>query len=151
MTTSHQLSAPPKARAVVAPSTSGPIVALCVIGAALLIVSGLIHLHLWRGPYRHLTVGHMNTLFVVQWVLCFVGAVALLALRNLIAVLAAAGLMAGTFIGFLITRYRSAGLFGFHLTFSTSDAKWALAVEITATVLLLVTAALMLRGDRRRA
>jgi hypothetical protein len=151
MTMSHQLSARPRARAVVAPSTSGPIVALCVVAAALLVASGAIHLHLWRGPYRHLTVGHMNTLFIVQWVLCFVGALALLVMRNLIAVLAAAGLMAGTFIGFLITRYRSAGLFGFHLTFSTSDAKWALAIEITATVLLLVTAALMVRGERRRA
>jgi hypothetical protein len=149
MTSSHQLTAP-RAR-VVAPSTSALTVTLCVVNAALLVVSGLIHLHLWRGPYRHLTVGHMNTLFIAQWVLCFVGALALLVMRNLVAVVAAAGLMAGTFIGFLITRYHSTGLFGFHLTFSTSDAKWALVVEITATVLLTVTAALMARGDRRAA
>jgi hypothetical protein len=148
MTMSQQLTAP-RSR-VVAPSTNGLIVGLCVVNAALLVTSGLIHLHLWRGPYRHLTVGHMNTLFVIQWVLCFVGALALLVMRNLLAVVAAAGLMAGTFIGFLITRYHTGGLFGFRLTFSTNDAKWALAVEIAATVLLLVTAALMLfRGERR--
>jgi hypothetical protein len=147
MTSSQQLTAP-RTR-VVAPSSNALVVTLCVVNAALLVVSGLIHLHLWRGPYRHLTVGHMNTLFIIQWVLCFVGALALLVMRNLLAVVAAAGLVAGTFIGFLISRYRSAGLFGFHVPYSTNYAKWALAVEIAATVLLAITAALMVRGDRR--
>jgi hypothetical protein len=148
MTTSTQMTTRHSATA----SASQPVVAvLCVLGAALLVVSGLIHLHLWRGPYRHLTTGHMNTLFLIQVISCFVLAVAVIALRNVLAVLAAAGLMAGTFIGFLISRYRTAGLFGFHLPFSSSDAKWALTVEIAATVLFLITALVMVRGARSKA
>jgi hypothetical protein len=155
MITSHQLTAPPQrglTRAVVTPSRDGLIVALCLVGAALLVVSGLIHLHLWHGPYRHLTLGHMNTLFVIQWVLCFVGAAALLVMRNLLAVLAAAGLMAGTFIGYLISRYHTGGLFGFYLGshYSSSDATWALRVEITGTVLMLITAGLIVMRNGRR-
>jgi hypothetical protein len=132
-------------------SSKRPIViALCVVGAALLVASGLIHLHLWRGPqgYRHVTTGHMNVLFMVQIISCFLAAAGLLALRNVLAAVGSAALMAGTFTGFLIARYRSAGLFGFKIGFSSSSAKSALTIEIAATVLLLVTAAVMARGTK---
>jgi hypothetical protein len=137
---------------MIASSKSPIVIALCVIGAALLVASGLIHLHLWRGPqgYRHVTTGHMNVLFMIQIISCFVAAAALLALRNALVALGAAALMAGTFIGFLLARYRSAGLFGFKIGFSSGSAKSALTIEIAATVLLLLTAALMARGQRSR-
>jgi hypothetical protein len=128
-------------------SSKNPIVVtLCVVSAALLLVSGSIHLHLLRGPYRHVTTAHMNTLFGLQVISCVVLALALVALRNLLIVLASAGLMAGTALGFLISRYRSAGLFGWHIGFTSSEAKWTLIAEILATVVLLVTAGVMSRS-----
>ena len=86
---------------------------------------------------------------MVQLVSCFVAA-ALLLLRRPIVAVGSAALMAGTFIGFLISRYRTAGLFGFHVPYSTADATWALAVEITNTVLLVATALVMLRSTGPR-
>jgi hypothetical protein len=121
---------------------------LCIVDAALLLVSGAIHFHLWRGPYRHLTVGHINDLFLLQVIGCLVAAIAILATRHILTVLAGAGLMAGTFIGFLISRYRTAGLFGWHDPYNTNDSKWALIVEIAGTVTLLITAWVMSRSSK---
>jgi hypothetical protein len=129
-----------------ASSRSPLVIALCVVDAALILVSGWIHFHLWRGPYRHLTVGHINDLFLLQVIGCVVVAIGLLATRHVLAALAGAALMAGTFIGFLISHYRSAGLFGWHDPYTTSDSNWALAVEIAGTVLLLATAAVISRS-----
>jgi hypothetical protein len=122
--------------------------ALCIADAALILVSGWIHFHLWRGPYRHLTVGHINDLFLLQVIGCVVVAIAILATRHILTVLAGAGLLAGTFIGFLISRYRTAGLFGWHDPYNTNYSKWALIVEIVGTVLLLATAFVMSRSSK---
>jgi hypothetical protein len=119
-----------------------------VVDAALILVSGWIHFHLWRGPYRHLTVGHINDLFLLQVIGCLVLAIALLVSRHVLAALAGAALLAGTFVGFLISRYRTAGLFGWHDPYNTNYSKWALIVEIVGAVLLLLTAAVMRRGTR---
>lgn len=147
MTTAQHMSSPNR---TIAPTRSLPLVALCALGAGLLIASGVIHLHLWNEYYRHIKTGHMNVLFLIQWILCFLGAAALLAMRNLLAVAAAGALMAGTFIGYLIARYHSGGLFGFYLGphFSSGWATSALVVEIAGTALMTVTAA-MLRSPRR--
>jgi hypothetical protein len=125
---------------------TNPILLLCVVGAGLTVGSGAIHLYLWDHFYRHITTGHMNALFLVQWILCFVGAAALLAMRNLLAVLATAALLAGTFIGFLIAKYHHGGLFGFAIPgFSSWETQWTTVLEIVGTVVLLATAALMAR------
>jgi hypothetical protein len=121
-----------------------PILALCALAAGLTIASGSIHLYLWDHFYRHITTGHLNALFLVQWILCFVGALSLLVMRNLLAVLANAALLAGTFIGFLIAKYHGGGLFGFAIPgFSSWETQWTTVVEIAGTVVLLATAALM--------
>lgn len=145
------LSTPGIRRLAGASATTPVVTALCGIAAVLMVVSGAIHLHLWRGPYRHLTVGHMNTLFLIQVIASFVLAAAVILTRRVLALLAGAALMAGTLVGFLISRYRTAGLFGFHLPYSTTDSKWALAVEIAATVLLLATAAKIVADERAAA
>jgi hypothetical protein len=121
---------------------------LCIVDAALILVSGYIHLHLWRGPYRHLTVGHINDLFLLQVIGCIVVAIAILATRHILSVLAGAVLLAGTFIGFLISRYRTAGLFGWHDPYNTSYSKWALIVEIAGTALTLLTALVIRRATK---
>ena len=79
---------------------------------------------------------------------CLVLAIAILATRHVLAVLAGAALMAGTFIGFLISRYRTAGLFGWHDPYNTSYSRWALIVEIAGTVLMLVTAWVISRSSK---
>ena len=146
MTSSHPLSA---VRRTSMANTDLSQLSLCLVGAACLVASGAIHLHLWNQYYRHITTGHMNDLFLVQWILCFVGAAAVLSLRNLLAVGAGAALLAGTFVGYLLARYHAGGLFGFALpnNFSSSDATWAMVVEIAGTVIL---AAAALRFVRRR-
>lgn len=146
MTTSHQLTTP---RSRVAASGGRTVsLVLCLLGAGLMVASGVIHLHLWNEYYRHIKTGHMNVLFMIQAIAAFVGAAGLLVLRNRLAVAAGGALMAGTAIGYLIARYHSGGLFGFYLGphFSSSDATWALTVEIAATVLFVVTAAVMSRS-----
>jgi hypothetical protein len=140
-------------RTLTASSRRPLVIALCVISAALMVVSGAIHLHLWDNYYRYVTTGHMNVLFMVQLIAAFLGAAVLLALRNLLVVLGCAALMAGTAVGYLIARYNHGGLFGFYLgsSFSSSDATRALTVEIVSTVFLLATALILTLSGPNRA
>jgi hypothetical protein len=117
---------------------------LYLADAALLITSGLIHLHLWDIAYRH--VATLDVLFLIQVVLCLGAAAALLVTRHLLVVLGALALMAGTIAGFLLAR--TVGIFGFRLTFSTTEANVVLAVEAAGIVLLGLTAWLMTRRRR---
>jgi hypothetical protein len=145
MTTSQELSTSGRAAA---PATRQVVLGLCVAQVVMILISGWIHFHLWRGPYRHLTVGHINTLFLLQVLGCVVVAIAILATRHLLAILAGVGLMAGTFIGFLISHNRAAGLFGWHDPYNTSYSNWALIVEIAGTVIGLIAAGLILSSSR---
>jgi hypothetical protein len=111
------------------------IIGLCLVDAALLVVSGLIHLHFARGDYRH--VHTLNWMFVVQFVACIVVALVLLVTRHAVVAAAGAVLLAGTIVGFILARTR--GIFGFHLTFSSSLANETLVVEAVGVVLLAVT------------
>jgi hypothetical protein len=114
---------------------------LYLADAGLLVASGLIHLHLWDIAYRH--VATLDVLFLVQVALCALAAVALLVTRHLLAVLAAAALMAGTIVGFLLAR--TVGIFGFKLTFSSGLANTVLVVEVAGVILLALTGWLQLR------
>jgi hypothetical protein len=123
-----------------------PVLALCVAGAGLSVASGAIHLHLWNLFYRHITNGHLNVLFMVQAIACFVAAAAVLALRNVLVAVGNAGLLLGTYGGFLITRYH--GWFGFDpgSGIDTNWATWSMITEILGAIVLFAAAALMLRG-----
>jgi hypothetical protein len=117
-------------------SSRGALMWLLYLGdAALLVTSGLIHLHLWDIAYRH--VKTLDVLFLVQVALCLLAAVALLVTRHLLVVLGAAALMAGTVAGFLLAR--TSGIFGFHLTFSSGLAYTVLVVETAGVVMLTLT------------
>ena len=120
---------------------------LFLCDAALLITSGLIHLHLWDIAYRHLKT--FNVLFLIQVIAALLAAVALLATRWLIVVLGSLALLAGTIVGFILVR--TVGLFGFKLAFSSGLANTVLIVEIAGVILLAITAGLMLRASARRA
>ena len=129
MTTTHRAVA----------RTSASTWVLCVIDAGLLVASGAIHLHLWDIAYRH--VGTLDVLFLVQTALCLLAALTLLITRQLLVVLGAAALMAGTIVGFVLAR--TVGIFGFHLTFSSGLAWTVLIVEAAGVLMLLLTAAVL--------
>jgi hypothetical protein len=76
-------------------------------------------------------------MFIVQFVSCVVVALALLVTRHFLVAFAGAALLAGTIIGFILSRTR--GIFGFHLTFSSTLANEALVVEAAGVLLLTVT------------
>lgn len=118
---------------------------LFICDAALLVASGLIHLHLWDIAYRH--VKTLDVLFLVQVAATILLAIALLVTRRLIVVLASLALMAGTIVGFFLAR--TVGIFGFKLTISTSLAIEVLVVEVVAVILLAITGWLM-RGRAAR-
>lgn len=118
---------------------------LYLADAGLLIASGLIHLHFWDIAYRH--VKTLDQLFLVQVAAALVLAIALLATRHVLVVLASMLLMAGTIVGFLLVR--SVGLFGFKLTFTSGLAATVLVIEIVAVILLAITALLMRRAGTR--
>jgi len=118
---------------------------LYLADAGLLVASGLIHLHLWDIAYRH--VATLDVLFLVQVALCALAAVALLVTRHLLVVLAAAALMAGTIVGFVLAR--TVGIFGFKLTFSSGLADTVLAVEAAGVLMLALTGWLQRRRVSR--
>lgn len=107
-----------------------------LVAAALMITSGVVHLHLWDIAYRH--VATLGPLFLVQTIAALVAAVVLATTRLVIILLGSAALMLGTVVGFLLAD--TVGLFGFTLPEVTQWAYLALASEllsvaIVATVL----------------
>jgi hypothetical protein len=119
---------------------------LYLCDAGLLITSGSIHLNLWFIAYRH--VKTLDVLFLVQVALTLLAALTLLVTRHLLVVLGSAALMAGTIVGFLLAR--TVGIFGFRLTFSSTEAYVVLVVEAAAVILLACTAWLLLKQRPRR-
>ena len=110
------------------------------VGAALLVWTGWIHLHLWSEGYKHIkTIG---PIFMVNFVVAMAIAVVLLAVppRRLLALAAASGAMfaLGT-LGALVLSV-NVGLFGFTESSNAPFAHLSLWVEAGATAVLLATA-----------
>jgi hypothetical protein len=127
-----------------APRTGGLLWLLFLLDAGLLVASGLIHLHLWDIAYRHVKI--LDVLFLVQVGAAVIAAALLLATRKLLVVLGSALLMIGTIVGFILAR--TAGIFGFRLTFSSGLANAVLIVEAAAILALVTTATVLVRRDR---
>lgn len=121
--------------------SSAQVWGLCAADAALLAVSGAIHLHLWDTAYRHVTT--LGPLFLVQVIAAFVIAIALVATRQLLVAAAAGLLMAGTIVGFIVVRTH--GLFGFRLPFTSGEAWTVLVIEIAGVILTAFTCWVMTR------
>lgn len=121
------------------------VLALCAIGAGLSVASGAIHLHLWNEIYRHIKNGHLDVLFLLQAIACFVAAAGVLVMRNILAAVGNAALLIGTYGGYLITRYH--GWFGFDpgSGIATSWATWSMVTEIAGAVILGAATILMVR------
>ena len=117
---------------------SPPVAVLCLIGAILLVLSALIHLHLWSTGYRHIpTIG---PLFLLQGVVALGLALLVVAARRAWAALAGAVFAASTIGGLLLSV--EVGLFGFKDSLSAPYATSSLLVESVAVVVL-ATAALV--------
>ncbi len=102
------------------------------VGAAALVVSGLVHLHLWDIAYRH--VNTLGSLFIVQGIAALVVAVALVAWPRPLVALAGALLALGTIGGYV--KALNGGIFGFTLPVVTGWANLALTAELVALVAL---------------
>jgi hypothetical protein len=121
--------------------TRGADVAGILAAAAMMVVSGVVHIHLWDIAYRH--VATLGSLFLVQAVAAIVGAVVLATTRWVFVAVGSALLMGGTVVGFVIAA--TVGLFGFKLPEVTGWADLALATEVLSAA---VFAAVVVRKLR---
>lgn len=119
---------------------------LILLGAALTVVSGAIHLYLWNQGYSVIAI--VGPLFLVQGIAAAVTGVVTAVTRCVAAALAAAALLAGTAIG-LVTSAEH-GIFGFRETWAAPYARTSLYEEIAGTVLLLLAAGLLARRNSAR-
>jgi hypothetical protein len=116
-------------------------------GAVLIVLSALVHLHLWSTGYRHIpTIG---PLFLLQGVAGIVIAVALAILRHPLTLLLGAGYALATVAGLLISV--NFGLFGFQDSIDAPYAQLSLGIEIAAAVILLAGIVAMVRRQHRAA
>jgi hypothetical protein len=124
----------------------GDVVALGAVVAAaiLMILSGLVHIHLWDIAYRH--VATLGPLFLVQAIAALVLAVVLVVARVVVVALASIVLMLGTIVGFILAD--TVGIFGFTLPAVTG---WAYDALITESVSAVVLAVLVVRAWRTEA
>ncbi|HEY1734207.1 MAG TPA: hypothetical protein VGG23_07160 [Acidimicrobiales bacterium] len=118
---------------------------VALVGAALLIWSAVIHLHLWATGYRH--IPRIGPLFLVQGVAGIVVAVAIAALRRPIVLAGGALFAAGTVGGLLLSV--NVGLFGFQDSLSAPFAVQSLVVETIAFAVLGGAAVLEVTGGGR--
>ncbi len=115
-----------------------------VVGAALLVASAVIHLHLWASGYRNIrTIG---PLFLVQGVFAIILAVSVALIRRVFIAVLGALYAAGTIAGLLASVHY--GLFGFQDSLSRPWAKTSIIVEGAAVVVFLVGGGMVLRGER---
>ncbi len=111
---------------------------LALVGAVLLVLSALIHLHLWSQGYRNIpTIGD---LFIVQGVAAILVAVAVAVLRRFIVLAAGALFAIGTIAGLLWSIWF--GLFAFRESIHAPYVVSSLVVEGVAFVALTVAASL---------
>lgn len=119
---------------------------LAVVGAGLIVWSSAIHLHLWATGYRHIaTVG---PLFLAQGVVSIPLALALVALRRMVLMLAGAALLVSTAFGLLLSSW--VALFGYQESLSVPYAGMSLLIEFGGAAVLAAAAALALVGRRTR-
>lgn len=113
---------------------------LALGGAALLVVSAVIHLHLWTANYGGIAI--IGPMFLAQGVTSILVAVAVGVFRRIGLLVAGAGLMAATAVGLLLSVW--IGLFGFRDSLASPYAGASLVVEFGSAGLLLAGAGLIL-------
>jgi hypothetical protein len=123
--------------------------ASCVIAAALLVVSGAVHLRLYDEGYKDFPDANLGRSFLFNALACAVVAVLLVARRSALSALAGLAVANGTLVGFALSR-TDRGVFGFtERGFNPSpDAAVSVAAEIGAAIALLTVLVLDTRDAR---
>ena len=148
----HRDSAPARAAQLLArgparmksPAARWAVTVLVVVGAALMVWSGVIHLQLWSDGYRSISV--IGPLFLIQGI----GGIALAAViaifRRVVLMAAGAVMMAATAAGLLLSV--GIGLFGFQESLAVPYAMSSLVVEFVGAAVLAAAAAIVLAARR---
>jgi hypothetical protein len=125
--------------ALQSPTAHWTVMTLAGTGAAFLVWSAVIHLQLWAGGYKDISV--IGPLFLIQATASIILAVAILAVRRLILLAAGAAAGLATAAGLLLSAYD--GLFGYTESLAVPYAALSLAVEFTAAFTLLTATGLL--------
>ena len=123
---------------ITSPAARTAVTILILAGAILAVISGVIHLYLWGEANGYRQIPTIGPLFLVQGIAAVVIGLATAATRRLIMVLAAAGTLAATAAGLVITIEH--GLFGFRESWGAPYVRTSLYEEIAGAVLLLIAA-----------
>ena len=113
--------------------------------AALLVVSGYVHLDLWRDGYRF--IENVGVLFLLTAVTAGVLAVSVLVRPGRLVLLAVAGFSATALGGLLLSR-TSVGILGYTEPGWSPDATATLAAEVGALVAVAILAVSRTRSER---
>jgi len=115
---------------------------LILVGAALAVYSGYIHLYLWgRQPFPYKDVPTIGPLFLVQGIVAILIGLFVAISRRLFAVLIGTGLMVVSVAALVYDV--EVGMFGFKDSFSVPYATSTLYEEIVGAVLLLIAACVL--------
>jgi hypothetical protein len=134
------------AAALKSPVARWTINVLALIGAGLMVWSGVIHLQLWSEGYRSISV--IGPLFLIQGIASIALALALVVLRRVFLLASAAVLLVGTAVGLLLSA--TIGLFGFQDSLGIPQAQTSLMVEFIGAAVLAGAAAILAAGARSR-
>jgi len=118
--------------------------AILVAGAALLIASAIIHLHLWATGYRH--IGTIGPLFFTQGAVGIFLSILIALIRRIFVALLGALFELGTMLGLLLASH--GGLFGYQTTLSAPWAKTSLTIEAASMVALVAGGVLAVLAER---
>jgi hypothetical protein len=111
------------------------VLATMVLGAAAIVATGAIHLHLWMIGYKN--IASFGNLFLAQAISGFVLGPVIVLIRRMYMVLAGAAFMAASVGGLLLSA--TVGFLGLHDGLSVPWATSSLILEIVGFVLLLAS------------
>jgi hypothetical protein len=126
------------------PAARWAVTVLVVVGAALMVWSGVIHLQLWSDGYRSISV--IGPLFLIQGIGGIALAVVIAVFRRVVLMAAGAVMMAATAAGLLLSA--GIGLFGFQESLAVPYAMSSLVVEFVGAAVLAAAAAIVLAARR---
>ena len=126
------------------PAARWAVTVLVVVGAALMVWSGVIHLQLWSDGYRSISV--IGPLFLIQGIGGIALAVVIAVIRRVVLMAAGAVMMAATAAGLLLSA--GTGLFGFRESLAVPYAGSSLVVEFAGAAVLAAAAAIVLAARR---
>jgi hypothetical protein len=122
--------------------------AVIAVGAALLAISGVIHLYLWGKQYGYRDVPTIGPLFLIQGIATILIALLVIASRRVVALLVGAGTMAASVVALILAV--EVGLFGFRDSWAAPYAKTSLYEETAGGVVLLAAAVWLAWSGRSR-